>query len=64
MIGITGSNGKTSTKDILVFALKRKYVTQKTHGNMNNEIGCTADAAGAQRCDAGGDRGDGHGEPL
>ena len=39
MIGITGSNGKTSTKDILCSLLKRKYVTQKTHGNMNNEIG-------------------------
>ncbi len=39
MIGITGSNGKTSTKDILGALLKRKYVTQKTHGNMNNEIG-------------------------
>ena len=39
MIGITGSNGKTSTKDILGSLLKRKYVTQKTKGNMNNEIG-------------------------
>lgn len=39
MIAITGSNGKTSTKDILGSLLKRKYVTQKTHGNMNNEIG-------------------------
>ena len=39
VIGITGSNGKTSTKDILCSLLKRKYVTQKTHGNMNNEIG-------------------------
>lgn len=39
MIAITGSNGKTSTKDILGSILKRKFVTQKTHGNMNNEIG-------------------------
>lgn len=39
VIGITGSNGKTSTKDIMGSLLKRKYVTQKTYGNMNNEIG-------------------------
>lgn len=39
VIGITGSNGKTSTKDILAAMLSQRYVTQKTLGNFNNEIG-------------------------
>ena len=39
IVGITGSNGKTSTKDMLAAMLATKYVTQKTLGNQNNEIG-------------------------
>ena len=39
VVGITGSNGKTSTKDILASVLKQHYITQKTMGNYNNEIG-------------------------
>lgn len=39
VIGITGSNGKTSCKDILAGALSAKFKTQKTQGNKNNEIG-------------------------
>lgn len=39
VVGITGSNGKTSTKDILAGILSQHYVTQKTMGNFNNEIG-------------------------
>lgn len=39
IVGITGSNGKTSTKDILGAICKEKYFTQKTRGNYNNEIG-------------------------
>ena len=39
IVGITGSNGKTSTKDILAAILSKKYITQKTLGNFNNEIG-------------------------
>lgn len=39
VIGITGSNGKTSCKDILAGALSSVYKTQKTKGNHNNEIG-------------------------
>lgn len=39
VVGITGSNGKTSTKDILAAILSSRYVTQKTLGNYNNEIG-------------------------
>lgn len=38
-IGITGSNGKTSCKDILAGCLSSKYKTQKTLGNRNSEIG-------------------------
>ncbi|SKC40508.1 UDP-N-acetylmuramoyl-tripeptide--D-alanyl-D-alanine ligase [Maledivibacter halophilus] len=39
VIGITGSNGKTSTKDILASILKTKYKTHKTLGNLNNHLG-------------------------
>lgn len=39
VIGITGTNGKTSTKDILASLLKTQYKTHKTLGNFNNHIG-------------------------
>ena len=39
VVGITGSNGKTSTKDILASLLNTKYKTKKTIGNLNNHIG-------------------------
>ena len=39
VVGITGSNGKTSTKDIIGGVLSIKYKTQKTMGNYNNELG-------------------------
>ena len=39
VVGITGSNGKTSTKDILASVLAKHFITQKTLGNFNNEIG-------------------------
>lgn len=39
LIGITGSVGKTSTKDIITSVLKEKYNVLKTEGNLNNEIG-------------------------
>ena len=38
-IGITGSNGKTSTKDILAGALSSSFKVQKTIGNFNNQLG-------------------------
>jgi len=39
VIGITGSNGKTSTKDMIASVLSEKYNVVKTIGNFNNEIG-------------------------
>ncbi len=38
-IGITGSVGKTSTKDIIYSVLNKQYKTLKNIGNLNNEIG-------------------------
>lgn len=38
-VGITGSVGKTSTKDMVSSVLKKKYAVLKTQGNFNNEIG-------------------------
>ncbi|WP_332646342.1 UDP-N-acetylmuramoyl-tripeptide--D-alanyl-D-alanine ligase [Lysinibacillus sp. 54212] len=38
-IGITGSNGKTSSKDILAGALSPFFKVQKTIGNFNNQLG-------------------------
>lgn len=39
VIGVTGSVGKTSTKDIIANVVAQKYKTLKTQGNNNNEIG-------------------------
>lgn len=39
VVGITGSNGKTTTKDITASLLGLKYKVQKTEGNFNNHIG-------------------------
>lgn len=39
VIGITGSNGKTTTKDMTAQVLIVKYHVHKTQGNYNNEIG-------------------------
>lgn len=37
--GVTGSNGKTTTKDLLASALSSAYKVHKTKGNFNNHIG-------------------------
>ena len=39
MVGLTGSVGKTTTKEFIALVLSAKYNTLKTQGNLNNEIG-------------------------
>ena len=39
VVGITGSVGKTSTKEVIASVLSRELVTGKTLGNHNNELG-------------------------
>ncbi|HEX3044051.1 MAG TPA: UDP-N-acetylmuramoyl-tripeptide--D-alanyl-D-alanine ligase [Bacillota bacterium] len=42
VIGITGSNGKTTTKDLTAAVLFQKFTTVRTEANFNNEIGLPA----------------------
>ncbi len=39
VIGLTGSNGKTTTKELTAAVLSRKYRVYATRGNLNNHIG-------------------------
>ena len=39
LVGITGSVGKTSTKEFVASVLAQKYKVHRTKGNYNNEIG-------------------------
>ncbi len=39
VLGIGGSNGKTSTKELVVSVLSTQYNVHFTHGNLNNHIG-------------------------
>ena len=39
VVGVTGSVGKTSTRDMVYSVVKQKYKTLKTEGNYNNAIG-------------------------
>lgn len=39
VVGITGSNGKTTTKDMAEAVLSQKFKTHKTPGNENNQLG-------------------------
>ena len=48
VIAITGSVGKTSTKDIIYSVVSQKYKTLKTQGNMNNHIGMPMTILGLQ----------------
>ncbi|MBC7893420.1 MAG: UDP-N-acetylmuramoyl-tripeptide--D-alanyl-D-alanine ligase, partial [Sphingobacteriaceae bacterium] len=39
VFGLTGSNGKTTTKELLNAVLSQKFITHATLGNLNNHIG-------------------------
>ncbi len=39
VLGLTGSNGKTTTKELINAVLSKKYITLATTGNLNNHIG-------------------------
>lgn len=39
VIGVTGTNGKTTTKELLAAVLSTKYNVLATEGNLNNQIG-------------------------
>jgi len=39
VIGLTGSNGKTTTKDLIYTVLSKKFKTVRTEGNFNNLVG-------------------------
>lgn len=39
VVGVTGTNGKTTTKELLYAVLSQKYRTYATKGNLNNHIG-------------------------
>lgn len=39
VIGLTGTNGKTTTKELMYSVLKQKYSVVATSGNLNNHIG-------------------------
>jgi UDP-N-acetylmuramoyl-tripeptide--D-alanyl-D-alanine ligase len=39
VIGITGSNGKTTTKEMMADVLSKSFTVARSHGNLNNHIG-------------------------
>ena len=39
VIGLTGTNGKTTTKELIAAVLSRKFAVTATRGNLNNDIG-------------------------
>jgi UDP-N-acetylmuramoyl-tripeptide--D-alanyl-D-alanine ligase len=47
VVGVTGSSGKTGTKDLLAAALARKFVVHASHLSFNNEIGLPLTLLGA-----------------
>ena len=51
VISITGSNGKTSTKDLTACVLGERLQTSKTEGNFNNHIGLPLTILRARRTD-------------
>ena len=51
VIAITGSNGKTSTKDFVAATLAKKFRVSKTEGNFNNHVGLPQTMLAANRED-------------
>lgn len=49
VIGITGTNGKTTTKELVSSVLKRKYNLLYTQGNLNNQIGVPLTVLGLKK---------------
>jgi UDP-N-acetylmuramoyl-tripeptide--D-alanyl-D-alanine ligase len=50
-IGITGSSGKTSTKEMIASVLGERFSVVKTFGNLNNHIGLPLTVLGASNAD-------------
>ena len=47
VIQVTGTNGKTTTKELTASVLSQKYNVLYTQGNLNNHIGGSEDFVGA-----------------
>ncbi|MBV9642035.1 MAG: UDP-N-acetylmuramoyl-tripeptide--D-alanyl-D-alanine ligase [Verrucomicrobia bacterium] len=50
-IGVTGSSGKTSTKEMIASVLRERFAVAKTIGNYNNHIGLPLTVLGASSAD-------------
>ncbi len=50
IVGITGSVGKTSTKEAVYTVLRWKFLVRKSEGNFNNEIGVPLTILGLPHC--------------
>lgn len=49
MVGLTGSVGKTTTKELIASVLQQQFCTLKTQGNFNNEVGLPLTLLGLRR---------------